>query len=739
MVSHRNPELKPRQPTPIGDLARNPSESAGDQPRHPPTTTGTLGQRKAQMADSATPTGSSGSIADRFSGLTANLPLMTGLAIAAGVLPLSGLGLVAYSFASQGLQDSIITQQQANALETSNLFDTLAVDAISTRTRAISNLGIVRNPAVIENTTQAWKEALFQRFVDQGLSSVETVSSSEALPNVSAGDRSLIGDNSVALMNAAIERKDLYIASNFQNDVSGSNAIAAAIPAVNFETNEITGAVVTRLSLSAINSEFIETTNFLNSNLSGFEEAQSYAIDRDGHLLAGVEESFLGSSIDSILSCNSQFFDREGIYSEVCLNATDRQKYLVTHVPLQSSDMSEPLGWGIVVSQPVAAAFAPQHNLRLTFGSGIAGAGTLVGILGALLAKLLYRLRCVAEEQRQRHESIQQQVLSILHDIDGASQGDLTVRANVSDGAIGTVADFFNSIVESLRKIVIQVESAAGEVNASLGNDEESVRLLTEVATQQVRETTRTLESVETMTKSIQEVEESARQAAEVTRTVAATAETGGIVMDRTVKSIVSLRKTVAETAKKVKRLGESSQQISKVVSLIDEIGLQTNLLAINASIEAARAGEEGRGFAVVAEAVGKLAAQSANATKEIEEIVDTIQLETGEVVEAMEVGTRQVVEGTQLVEETKQSLEILFEASGQIDKLVQSISAATVSQTQTSHQVSELMHEIARISDLASRSSREVSESLQKTLKVADELQASVRTFKLDAESSQG
>ena len=106
--------------------------------------------------------------------------------------------------------------------------------------------------------------------------------------------------------------------------------------------------------------------------------------------------------------------------------------------------------------------------------------------------------------------------------------------------------------------------------------------------------------------------------------------------MNRTVEGISQLREKVAETAKKVKRLGESSQQISKAVSLINQIALQTKLLAINASIEAARAGEEGRGFAVVAEEVGELATQSAGATKEIEAIVENIQKETGEVVEAM-------------------------------------------------------------------------------------------------------
>ncbi|HEY9844661.1 MAG TPA: methyl-accepting chemotaxis protein, partial [Candidatus Caenarcaniphilales bacterium] len=342
----------------------------------------------------------------------------------------------------------------------------------------------------------------------------------------------------------------------------------------------------------------------------------------------------------------------------------------------------------------------------------------------------------LAQDQRRQKEAIQMQLISLLSDVEGASQGDLTVRADVTAGDIGTVADFFNSIIENLRQIVTQVKAAAVQVNDSVGQNEGAVSQLAEVALKQAEEITRTLNSVEQMSQSIQDVADSARQAAEVTRTASTTAETGGAAMDRTVASIISLRNTVADTAQKVKRLGESSRQISKVVALINQIALQTNLLAINASIEAARAGEEGRGFAVVAEEVGALAVQSAEATKEIEQIVEAIQRETNQVVEAMELGTTQVVEGAHLVEDTKQSLGQIVEVSHQIDALVASISKATVSQAQTSQAVTYLMQEIAKVSERTSDSSRQVSSSLQQTVEVAQQLQASVGTFKVGAES---
>ncbi len=342
----------------------------------------------------------------------------------------------------------------------------------------------------------------------------------------------------------------------------------------------------------------------------------------------------------------------------------------------------------------------------------------------------------LSEEQRQQKEAIQMQLLTLLMEVEGATRGDLTVRADVTAGDIGTVADFFNSIVESLRQIVTKVKLSANQVNQSLSANEDAMRRLAEEAIEQAEASTRTLNSVENMTRSIQAVAANAREAAKVARSASMTAEEGGTAMDLTVQNILSLRETVGETAKKVKRLGESSQQISRVVSLINQIAMQTNLLAINAGIEAARAGEEGQGFAVVAEEVGELAARSAAATQEIEKIVEAIQRETSQVVDAMERSTTQVVEGTQLVDGAKRSLNEIQEVSRQIDQLVQSISTATVSQAHTSEAVSKLMRQVAEVSERTSSSSLQVSSALRQTVEVAQELQSSVGTFKIEADA---
>ncbi|MBD2409964.1 chemotaxis protein [Nostoc calcicola FACHB-389] len=337
-----------------------------------------------------------------------------------------------------------------------------------------------------------------------------------------------------------------------------------------------------------------------------------------------------------------------------------------------------------------------------------------------------------SDDDRQEKEALQQQLLELLDDIEGAARGDLTVRADVTAGEIGTVADFFNSIVESLRDIVTQVKQAATQVNTAIGSNEGAIRQLAQEALTQATEINRTLDAVDQMTQSMQAVAESAEKAAFIANHAAHSATQSGHAMDLTVQNILSMRETVSETAKKVKRLGESSQQISRVVSLINQIAIQTNLLAINAGIEAARAGEEGQGFAVVAEEVGELAIRSAAATQEIEEIVENIQRETSEVVQAMEIGTTQVVEGTRIVEEAKESLSQILDVSRQIDFLVQSISTATASQVETSQSVSQSMKDIAAVSQRTSDSSLQISQSLQETVEISQQLQETVGTFKV-------
>ena len=336
------------------------------------------------------------------------------------------------------------------------------------------------------------------------------------------------------------------------------------------------------------------------------------------------------------------------------------------------------------------------------------------------------------QQEKAAKENLQRRALELLMEVDPVSQGDLTVQVKVQEDEIGTIGDSYNATIESLRKLVAQVKSAAQQVSTTTSDKDRSIRELSTGASAQTREINAALERIQLITNSIQAVANNAKAAEAAMLKAAATVRAGDDAMNQTVEGFQEIRDTVAATAKKVKRLGESSQKISKVVNVISNFADQTNLLALNASIEAAHAGEEGRGFAVVADEVRSLARQSAEATAEIEALVAEIQTETNEVVAAMEAGTEQVVAGTKLVDKTRFSLIKIADVSQEINQLVGEIAAATVEQSQDSELVSQTMVQVAAISSKTATEAGEVSASFQDLLTVAQQLQSSVAKFKV-------
>ncbi|BAU64301.1 methyl-accepting chemotaxis sensory transducer with GAF sensor [Stanieria sp. NIES-3757] len=345
---------------------------------------------------------------------------------------------------------------------------------------------------------------------------------------------------------------------------------------------------------------------------------------------------------------------------------------------------------------------------------------------------LLQQQQIAQERERKAKEELQQRALELLMEVDPVSRGDLTIRAQVKEDEIGTIADSYNATIESLRKLVTKVKTAAQQVATTTSTKEVFIQELSAGASAQTKEINAALKRIKTMTASIQAVAANAEAAEAAVKQATATVETGDQIMNRTVDGFMAIRETVAETAKKVKRLGESSQKISKVVNLIGNFADQTNLLALNASIEAAHAGEEGRGFAVVAEEVRSLARQSAEATAEIATLVAAIQAETNEVVAAMEAGTEQVVTGTKLIDETRMSLNQITTVSNQINQLVNAIAQATIEQSKDSEVVSQTMSQVANVSEQTEIEAIQVSNLFKELLTVAQELQESVSKFKV-------
>ncbi len=288
-------------------------------------------------------------------------------------------------------------------------------------------------------------------------------------------------------------------------------------------------------------------------------------------------------------------------------------------------------------------------------------------------------------------------------------------------GQINTNQDTLE--IHNIQPIVDQIQQAVSEVNVYLEK-------FTTEAVIDPEKMQQSLETIDNMTIAIQSIADIAQQAITIINDTNHTANKTGEAMDLTLQNIFSFQETVDEIAKKVRRLGESSQQISRVVSIINQIAMQTNLLAINAGIEAARAGEEGQGFAVVAEEVGELAARSAAATQEIEEIIAKIQRETGEALKTIITGTNQVTKSSNIIENAKHSLQQIADVSQQIDTLVQSILISTTSQVQTSQIVSENIKQITVMSARNSANSYQVSQSLQKAVDISQELKETIETF---------
>ncbi len=346
--------------------------------------------------------------------------------------------------------------------------------------------------------------------------------------------------------------------------------------------------------------------------------------------------------------------------------------------------------------------------------------------------ELLERQAKAEREQREAKEKIQKRALDLLMQVEPVSKGDLTVRATVTDDEIGTIADSYNATIESLRQIVAQVQGVALEVARTTVANQGEINLLREEVNQQLENINQALETVAAMTASSRGVVETAQQAEEVLLVAQDTVQQGDQAMDKTVKAIMEVRATVQQAAGQMRKLGQTIENVSKVVSLISKFAAQTHMLALKASIEAARAGEQGQGFAVIAEEVRSLASQSATATADIEKLVTEILSETKMALNSVEESSELVVEGSKLVEQTRNSLNQITAATIQISELVEKIALAAYNQSESSEQVSATISEVARVAQKTNESVTQVSETFARLQELAKKLEANVARFKV-------
>lgn len=696
------------------------------------------------------------------------------LAIAIGTIPVLLVGTTAYFSASQRLKQQIIQSELTNANDLEdklNIFIKQSYDDIVT----LSKLESLTNPKVRSALTIEEKNSILKSYLDAAKTYNSIVAfDPEAVKALASAGGEFNLKNIVKVDYSVMVQETNRPVIVDPRVASGNKEFSffAAAPLQDQETGDLLGVIRTRTPMTLVNQLF---------GVDSSRGQAFYLTDSEGQITASSNPDVLQQNIKDLFPTVASRIQQGSTKSLTTIATENSEEQLFTYVPNTEITKAYELKWGLLLARPTAVAFAPQRELLITLLVGTALAALIVALIAAALANravrpilsatdavqrigrgeldthvnvegddeiallganinsmagriksLLQAQVLAATEQRQQKEELQERALELLEEVDPINDGDLTVRARVTEDDIGTIADSYNATVSNLREIVAKVQITASNVTETTRNNEMAVQTLSKEALYQAEKVAAALEQVKEMASSVRLIATNAERAAAIVQRSSQMVEDGDTAMNRTVDGINAIRGTVAETRQKVKYLGESSQRITAVVNLISSFAAQTKLLAFNASIEAKRAGKEGRGFSVVADEVRSLAQQSAEASTEIEKLVATIQGETSEVITAMEVGTEQVVLGTKLVEETRQSLNKITAASAEINELVAAISQATIQQSKTSEAVTGTMTEVAEIASRTAEGADQVTSSFKELRRVAEELQQDAGRFKV-------
>jgi len=535
-----------------------------------------------------------------------------------------------------------------------------------------------------------------------------------------------------------------------------------------------------RTALEAVNGigdstdAILELSNELltrSGSTAAVQEFQQRAID--------IADRAAGLSADADAAATSVAMAEDTAYLRAVSNALSGEESELDIAPLDEEGRAavlEPLAGHIgnleaqveAVSSKVgqltgldaaqADVSAAANKLANTFaGSGAGVAGFLPGFLmtswvpvGLMLFAVVLVVTLVilnvrmatferlAQDQGEQNERNQQAILRLLDEMGSLADGDLTVEATVTEDITGTIADSFNYAIEELRKLVATVNETAIMVDSAAKQTESTAVHMAKAADNQGREINAATESVVSMASSIEEVSGNAERSSDVARHSVEVAHKGGEAVRRTIDGMNAIRETIQDTSKRIKRLGESSQEIGNIVELINDIAEQTNILALNASIQASMAGEAGRGFAVVADEVQRLAERSTNATKQIEVLVRTIQADTNEAVVSMERSTTDVVGGALLAENAGAALDEIEQVSNQIASLVQNISSSARQQAGSAADVTRRTTRLREISEQTGKATTATAAAIAKLSELASQLRKTVAGFTLPNEALQ-
>ena len=355
----------------------------------------------------------------------------------------------------------------------------------------------------------------------------------------------------------------------------------------------------------------------------------------------------------------------------------------------------------------------------------------LLSIL-SLVAIIVSQTRQAVEQKKQEYKTNRTSVWRLTDEISHLADGDLTAHATIRDDITGAIAESVNYAIDALRRLVFTINQTAVRVSSSAQDAQLTSRRLVGASEIQVRKIVNTSAQIQAMAQSVEQVSQNAHQSAEVAKNSVSIAKEGADIVQGSIRGMDKIKHQIQQTAKQIKRLGESSQEIGSILALIDDITEQTNILALNASIQAAMAGEAGKGFAVVAEEVQRLAEKSNHATKQIEALIHTIQHDTQETVKSMEQTTSEVVAGSDLVSNAGIALGKIEAVSKELASLIDDISFESLRQTDAAIEVSQAMQSIKTMTQENADGTMNTAGSVGELAELAVELRDSVAGFKL-------
>ena len=398
--------------------------------------------------------------------------------------------------------------------------------------------------------------------------------------------------------------------------------------------------------------------------------------------------------------------------------------------------------FGVVLAFALAKSLTKQidhiMNLLGDMGMGDFSARTKVvsndelGHMASSLNAMLDNITTLIQSQQER-DSIQESIMKLMEEISDLTEGDLTARAEVTEDITGAIADSFNTMAEQFGDIVRKVKSATLAVDETATNVSQLTEDLADKSTGQTKQVVAAIESINQIAESIRKVSHSAAASAEVSAASRLNAREGASAVEKTNMAMDEIREQINETARSIKRLGESSMEIGNVVGIINSIADRTSILALNASIQAAMAGDAGHGFAVVAEEVQRLAESSSNSTKQIELLIKSIQSEIKDVSNRMDESISKVVHGSQLADGAYEKLHQIETVSNQLADLIDSITKEADEQVQLSAQVVKTMENVGGISGETSKTSQETAQRMNILNTTAGNLRQAVEMFKIE------